>query len=266
MKRTWSCGAVLAATLVLISGIGLHAQPPAGGPGGGPGGPGGFGGFGGPGAFGGFGMGGLGGGDNLTLLLRADVRGELELLDEQVAELQKLADGMRDQFRDLMTPDENVSWQDRMQRFREVAEKARDEAQQKVDKILLPHQKKRLEQLSNQMRMPGGAMRGMTGGPLADELGLSDAQREKIRAKAEQLEAELRKKLAEMRAQAQAELLKELTPQQQAKIKEMFGEPFEFRRDEMPQVGRGGPGAQGGPAGRGDANQGGRGARPARGN
>jgi hypothetical protein len=91
------------------------------------------------------------------LLLRPDVRGELELLDEQTAELQKLADGMRDQFRDLMVPDENVSWQDRMQRFREVAEKARDEAQQKVDKILLPHQKKRLEQLSNQMRMPGGA-------------------------------------------------------------------------------------------------------------
>jgi hypothetical protein len=264
MKRVWSCGAVLAATIVLISGAGLQAQPPAGGQGG----PGGFGGFGGPGAFGGLGMGGLGGGDSLGLLLRPDVRVELELLDEQTAELQKLADGMRDQFRDLMVPDENVSWQDRMQRFREVAEKARDEAQQKVDKILLPHQKKRLEQLSNQMRMPGGAMRGLTGGPVADELGLTDAQRERIRAKAENLEAELRQKLAELRAQAQAELLKELTPQQQAKIKEMLGEPFEFRRDE-PQFGRGGPGGPGGPGGAAATDQqgrGARGARPGRGN
>jgi Spy/CpxP family protein refolding chaperone len=108
-------------------------------------------------------------------------------------------------------------------------------------------------------------MRGLTCGPVADELGLTDAQREKIRAKAEKLEAELRQKLAEMRAQAQAELLKELTPQQQAKIKEMYGEPFEFRRDE-PQFGRGGPGAPGGPGGAAATDQQGRGARPGRGN
>ena len=115
------------------------------------------------------------------------------------------------------------------------------------------------------MRMPGGTMRGLTGGSVADELGLTDAQREKIRAKAEKLEAELRQKLAELRAQAQAELLKELTPQQQAKIKEMYGEPFEFRRDEMTQFGRGGPGGAGGAPATDQQGRGTRGARPGRG-
>ena len=87
-----------------------QAQPqrgPGGGPGGGPGaGPGGFGaGPGaGPGGFGAFG-GGFGGGFGglNEILRRADVRGELELLDPQIADLEKLSEGRRDQMRELFS-------------------------------------------------------------------------------------------------------------------------------------------------------------------
>jgi Spy/CpxP family protein refolding chaperone len=244
MKRTAVFCAILVASAVFGLGVGAQAQPPGGGPGGGPGG------------FGGFGGGGFGGqaGGTLGLLLRPDVRTELELLDHQVEQLTEIRDGIMGQFRQLATPDENLSPQERMQRFREIAEKARSDADVKVKEVLLPHQQKRLEQLSNQMRMRGGMLRGLTGQELADELALTEAQREKIRAKAEQLEAELRQKLAELRNKAQEELLKELTPAQQAQIKERFGEPFEFQGGGMPQFGQGGPGpGAAGPGGRPDA-------------
>jgi Spy/CpxP family protein refolding chaperone len=254
MKRTGISSAILVASLVLGLGVGAQAQPPGGGPGGG---------------FGGFGGGGFGdqAGGTLGLLLRPDVRTELELLDHQVKQLTELRDGMMRQFRQLMTPDENLSPQERMQRIREMAEKARTDADEKVKQVLLPHQQKRLEQLNNQMRMRGGMLRGLTGQQFAEELGLTEAQREKIRAKAEQLEAELRQKMAELRSKAQEELLKELTPAQQAQIKERLGEPFEFQGGGMPQFGQGGPAGPGqGGFGPGGAGAGGRpGAAPAAG-
>jgi Spy/CpxP family protein refolding chaperone len=255
MKRATTCG-VFAAAMILVFSAGLHAQPPGGGPAR-PGGPGGFGGFG-----GGFGFGADSGGGTLMLLLRPDVRGELELLDHQVEELTKLREDLMNQMREMMAPDQNLSWQDRMQRMREMGEKVRADADEKLKKILLPHQVRRLDQLNaqNQLRMRGGLMRSLMADPLAEDLALTDAQKEALRAKAEKLNAELQQKIAELRNKAQEELLKELTPQQQAKIKERFGEPFEFQRDDL-QFGRGGPGGPGGPPPAGGADQGGRGGR-----
>jgi len=253
MKRASWIGAVVAASILTFTITGLQAQPP-----GGRGGPGGA--FGG--AFGG-GFGGPGGGGAMGMLMREDVRKELELLDDQIAELQKIGEGMRDAMRDAFSGDENVPREERFQKMRETMEKVQKDIQAKVDKVLLPHQAKRLKQLENQMNMRGGATRALGGGsPIADELGLTDAQKEKIRAKAEQLEAELRQKLAELRNKAQEELLKELTPQQQAKFKDMVGEPFEFQQ---PQFGRGGPGGPGAPGGGDQGTRGTRGARPTRG-
>ncbi|TVS15562.1 MAG: hypothetical protein EA424_15680, partial [Planctomycetaceae bacterium] len=189
---------------------------------------------GGPGGFGGFGGGAMG------LLLRQDVRDELELLDSQVEELTKIRDDLMGQFRGLMAPDENLSMQDRIQRGREMMEKVQEEMDQKLGQVLLSHQKKRLDQLSNQMALRGGFFRGLTSEQMVEELNITQQQRERLRTKAEQLEAELRQKIAELRTQAQSELLKELTPAQQAQVRERFGEPFDFQRFEMPQPGRGG--------------------------
>jgi Spy/CpxP family protein refolding chaperone len=250
MKQNSRSVAILVASLMLSFGVAAQAQPPGGGPGGRPGGPGGFGGL------------GLADQGSLGLLLRPEVRSELELLDHQVEQLTALGEGLRGQLRQLMTPDQNLSPQERMQRFQEIAEKTRVDMDEKVKQILLPHQQKRLDQLNNQMRMRGGGgmLRALASQQFAEELGLTEAQREKVRAKAEQLEAEMRQKMTELRSQAQEELLKELTPAQQAQLKERFGEPFEFQGG-MPQFGAGGPGGPG-PGGFGPGSAGPGGARP----
>ena len=104
---------------------------------------------------------------------------------------------------------------------------------------------KQLEHRAAQFQMQG--VGGFARGSLADQLGISEEQQQQIRDKARKLQQEMQKKMQE-------ELLKELTPTQQAKLKELVGEPFVFEQEERQFPGPGGPpgGGFGGRRGRGN--------------
>lgn len=226
----WCCLAVASLTTSLM------AQPQPGQPPGGPGR-----------GFGGMGFGGPGG---LGLLQREDVQEELELLDDQKTQIRELQEKSRERmgevFRGFRGGD---SGGDRRDELRDTFRKFNEETQAELEKILLPHQAKRLKQLEVQMRMRGGVM-GALGGDVAEQIGLTEDQTEKLRDKARELEQEMRKKLTELRKQMQDQLLAELGPDQREKFNELVGEPFEFR-DEA-------PGQFGGPAGFRQRGEGGR--------
>jgi hypothetical protein len=170
--------------------------------------------------------------------MRPDVRKELVLLDDQVEQLQELTGeldmrGMFEQLRD-------VPQDQRREKMREMVEQAREkrrQVEQKVKDILLPHQVTRLNQLARQLAMQRSGRVLVAG--VADELDISDQQIDQLREKARKLEAEMRKKMMQ-------QLIDELSADQQAKLKELIGEPFAFE----PQSPRG-PG-RGAPRGRGD--------------
>ncbi|MFW6169863.1 MAG: hypothetical protein ACODAD_05180 [Planctomycetota bacterium] len=193
------CG--VAALVVAVCGSVVEAQPGAVGRGGGPGG----------------GFGGGVGGTRARLLAREDVRKELELVDEQIKKLEELREGvdMRSIFQGL----QDVARDQRREKMREAMERAQDKVDAKLDEILLPHQRTRLKELEAQYatRGVGGILRG----PVAEELGISEQQGEQLREKAQALRRELENKL-------QAELIKELKPDQQRKLKALMGEPFAF--------------------------------------
>jgi hypothetical protein len=145
--------------------------------------------------------------------------------------------------------------------MRELMQTTQQKIETQLDETLLPHQADRLKQLAMQWQLRGPG--GLASEAIAEDLGIDEAQREKLRTKARELEQQLRKKLME-------DLLKELTPAQQAKYKELVGEPFEFSADEPfggfgrggfggPGGGRGGPGAPGGAPGGGNRGGGRRG-------
>ncbi|MHB0959815.1 MAG: hypothetical protein ACYC0X_30185 [Pirellulaceae bacterium] len=198
--------------------------------------PGGF--QGGPGGFGGM-MGGFGrGASELALLGREEVQKELVLVDDQLSQLEELRDNndMRAMFEKLR----DLPQEERMAKGRELMEASQKKTQQQIDEILLPHQADRLKQLVHQFQLRGGG--GLASEEVGEKLGISEEQREKLRTKARELEQQLRKKLVD-------DLLKELTPEQQAKYKELVGEPFEFQQDERMGPGGRGPGAPGGRGG-----------------
>lgn len=253
------------------------AQPPGGGgpPGGGrgqqgpgqpPGGPGGFMGFG-----GGFGMMGF---SPTQLLNREDVRKELELLDDQITQLNALEQKTRERMRDAFprpTPPGQEGGRDQRRDqgerkpqtdFRQVFERINKETRTEVEKILLPHQLKRLDQISAQLRMMGGGM-SLLSSDVARDLGVTGQQRDELRPKVEEIEQETRKQEAELRRKSREKVIQLLTPDQQKKLKDMIGEPFTFEMQGPPQrPGQPGgfgqpPGGQGGPGGpnRGDSRR-----------
>lgn len=173
---------------------------------------------------------GLGG--PYELLAREDVRKELDLVDEQVKQLEGLRDRFRTrvreaiaQIREQRSSADGSSEQVRDE-LRKAIEQVNADIQKEVSRILLPHQTKRLEQLALQFRMRGGVT--AFGAEAVQQLGITEQQREQLRTKSEELDRDIRRKVAEMRRQAQDELLSLLTPEQQAKVREMLGEPFEF--------------------------------------
>jgi Spy/CpxP family protein refolding chaperone len=229
LARSLGClAAILVAGMLNIS---IQAQPP-GGFRGGPGGPGGGAMFGGP----------------VALLQREDVQQELELLEDQKTQLKAMNEKTRERMGELFRGQRGgAEGNDRRDELRETFRKFNEETQAEVDKILLPHQSKRLQQLEVQMRMRGGVM-GALGGDVAEKLGISEEQRDKLREKAQGLEQELRKKMAEVRKQMQDQLLAELSPEQRKQFNDMVGDPFEFKDEAPPPGGFGGRG-EGGPGG-----------------
>jgi Spy/CpxP family protein refolding chaperone len=236
-----------------------------------PGGRGGRGGRGG-GFGGGFGGGGPGGGGATQLLQDENVRRELDLVDEQVSKLRdiatKMQEDMQAQFQGFDFGSlRDLSEEERTARFAEMRKKGEEvaaSAQKEIDGVLLPHQRERLKQLMVQSQMRFGADRALTGGTLAEELGITEDQKEALAKKQEEVQASLQEKMAKLRQEAQDELLSVLTPAQQAKLKSMVGEPFTFAQGGGPGGGFGGPGGGGfGGGGRGGfgGDAGGRGGR-----
>jgi len=222
--------------------------------------PGGAGGAGGRGGFGRGGFGGWGGGNgtDIMLLLNDEIRSEIDLVDDQAEKLRALMDKQREEMRTMFqgiqgNPGANETDEQRQARFNEMREKMQQrmtELQKDIDGILLPHQSKRIKQISRQMRLRN-PQTGINNDQLAEELKLTDEQKEKLKAKAEEVQKKLAEKISKVRKDAEDDILSVLTVEQRAEFKEMVGEPFDTQRIFARQMGFGGPGGPGGPGGAG---------------
>lgn len=188
-----------------------------------------------------------GGGGMGRLLQSEEVRGELELLDEQVEKLRKIEEDVRTEMRDLFRNARRGGGEGGREEMRARAEELRKSVEEKVENVLSTQQLERLKQINAQVMIDRGGARALMGGPLAEELNLSDEQKSQMREKAQELQAEMQKKIEAARAEAREQLMEMLTSEQRAKLESMTGEPFEMgQRDrgrggrERPDRGRGG--------------------------
>jgi Spy/CpxP family protein refolding chaperone len=225
----------------------------------------------------GFGGGfGFGGGGVSGLLQMEEVRKEVELLDDQWTQIQKINEEARaareqqgggfdrESFQNLSEEERNK----RIAEFREQGEKRAKETDAKVKEVLLPHQTERLEQLALQRQ----GVRALATEEVQGKLAFTDDQKKKITAiQEEQMERFRsafqrgqnqqgeRPNFEEMRAQAQkdeAAMVAVLTDGQKKQFEEMKGKPFEFPQRQFGQGGgqgrRPGGDGQGRPRGEGE--------------
>jgi Spy/CpxP family protein refolding chaperone len=237
----------LAAMAVSHSSTLAVAQPPGGGGGGGRGG------FrGGPGGF-------FGGGGTLGLIQQQEVQREVELTEDQEAELQTLQESVgqeiREEMRSMFEGMRDLSDEERDARRDEIRlkfEEITKNAETKMQSVLLPHQFERLKQIDLQSRLQRGGAAALTQGELADTLGLSESQREQLQEKTDEVQKDLEAKIGQLRIDARNQVLEVLTTEQRAKLQSMMGSDFALSEPQFgPQGGRGGRFGAGGRGGRG---------------
>ena len=201
------------------------------------------------------GRGGRGGGEDSSgrLLRNEAVQKDLELSGDQIDLIEGLSQGRGGDRESIMAELDGLSGEERMEKMREMRDRRTEEMKKELDDILLPHQMERLMQIANQASAQGGA-RSLMGGSIADKLGITEEQKERLREKAEELQKEMNEKIAKLRAEMQDELMAELTADQRAQYQEMMGDAFKFERPT-----RGGQGGQGGDRGGQGGDRGGQG-------
>jgi hypothetical protein len=201
--------------------------------------------------------------DPSSLLNWGNVQEELELLDDQ---REKIRDAQR-QMRERMQKHIAEMREQHQQRIREMQERQgnagdvpsggnagggfaprivqptadfrksqevekalRDELAKNVEDVLLPHQKKRLEEISFRMKMKHrGTSGALVDSQLAKALDIDDAQKERIQKRAIEVQQDLEEKIAKLREEAREQILDELSPGQRRKLDDLLGAEFDER-------------------------------------
>ena len=241
MKLNLGMNTVIVCVTLGVVGIGLScsamAQGRGGDQGGGPGG----------------GMRGMFGGGNtssMMLLMNEKVREELDLVDDQVEELTALQGEIQNEMRDLFSGMGNMDQSERqsaMEKMRADMTKMTEGYQKKVDAVLLPHQQKRLKQLTFQSQRSGRGGIGslLSSDSMKEELDITSEQEPKLTEAAEKAQEEMAAELKKLQSKAEDKVLSALTESQRKKYRELVGDAFDFGTTN-PFGGRGGGGQRGG--------------------
>jgi Spy/CpxP family protein refolding chaperone len=216
-RTTWhGAAAVWALTIFLVSSVALAQQ-------------------GGGGFRRGGGFGGLGGGGVVGLVMREDVQQELQLVDEQQEKVNAVSEETRnriqEEFRDVFSQMQDLDEEERQERLDEIRqriEKINSDMEKRLKKVLMPHQFDRLKQISLQTRIQQMGAEALTSGELAETLGLTDAQREKLERRQAEVQEELQEKMRQLRLEARDKILAVLTPEQRAKVESLMGDQFDL--------------------------------------
>ena len=214
-------------------------------------------------------MGGMGGGGVTGLLMMKEVREELKLDEDQVAELEDLGKAMMESMKNMRPQGggggggggQPPNPQD-IQAMMAKVQKANEENEAKVEEILDPKQFDRLVGLYIQR----ANLQSLNTKLVATRLGITEEQKTKVaeinKANGEKMRElfqagfgpDAREKMGKMRDEADAKIKEILTAKQKEDMEALKGAEFKFPEPQW----RGGPGGPGGPGGgRGNRRPGG---------
>jgi hypothetical protein len=179
--------------------------------------------------------------EKLTYLANEAVQKELELADDQKADLKKLAEEAATKGRELFSgfgDFRSLSQEERDKRMAEVQQKREalgKDLLKKVEGVLLPHQMDRLQEIWVQVR--GTSV--LTDADIAKQLGLNKTQTDKITEIRDASRREMfqpggggggqgfdRERFTKMAEERDTKILAVLTPDQKTNYEKMKGEAF----------------------------------------
>jgi uncharacterized protein YjgD (DUF1641 family) len=167
----------------------------------------------------------------LSLLNDPDIQKEIEMASDQLKEYQEMQQSLQQAIEQRMGDLTSGNFDPKNAReIGEVVRKMREEHQTRIERLLLPHQFQRLQQISLQRHIQqNGAVGALGNKQLMEELGLTEEQLERLKKRSGEINDQLKIKMEKLKEEAQAELLAELNPQQRNRFLELIGKKYEFK-------------------------------------
>jgi DNA-binding Xre family transcriptional regulator len=167
--------------------------------------------------------------DQFGLLSQQSIQEELDFVGEQRDQYKKLQQDYNSRIRQKMEAMNKGGFDpEKAKSFGEEIRALKEQQARDIEELLLPHQVNRLKQIQLQQRMKAMGLNALNDKKLAEELGMSEEQLEKLKERAKELSSDLQKKIQELREETQQTLLKELSKDQQEKLKELTGSKFDL--------------------------------------
>jgi len=178
------------------------------------------------------------------LLMNKSVQEELKLTDEQVDSARKLAEEIRDRFRDSREKLNQLQGDEREAAAHNMADTFNKETRKGLEGFLKPDQLKRFEQINMQQRGPAALLNPEVRAPLK----LTDDQLRELKALSSRTGDRMREvfqdgdtpiqnrmdKVAAIQAEAMEAVGKVLDDSQEATWKDLIGAPFKIRFEQPP--------------------------------
>ena len=166
-----------------------------------------------------------GGASPLGMLAASNVRAELEMVDEQYEDLKRLNSEIQQRAAEQLRRIDLKDTSNLVERIRAI----REQAQDNLNSVLLPHQLARLRQIRMQSLLRRRSLVDiLTSDPVKSDLEITDRQSDELRQAEQEIEEELAKEIAKLREKARDRLLSRLKPGQKAEVEGMIGDAFDF--------------------------------------
>ena len=163
---------------------------------------------------------------SLYYLRLPQVEKELDLADYQREKIKELRETITAEMRTGYAKLRDFPREERTKKYYEQLNELSLDVDKRLQKILLPHQRDRLKQVSLQLSMRyRGTAHALGQSELSEALGISEEQQNQLKEKRGEMNKKLQQEYQRLRKEAQQELLEEiLTRRQLRKLKELMGD------------------------------------------
>jgi SpoVK/Ycf46/Vps4 family AAA+-type ATPase len=175
-------------------------------------------------------------GQTLSWLLYPQIQGELDLVPDQKAAIDKIRNEMNAKLQESYKELNAVDPAERQKKYYDMYIKLGAETDKRVEEVLLPHQAKRIRQITLQMKLASsgyGSAAALNSEDLAKELGITPEQLEELKKREAEIRQEIQEKTREfykkLNEESREKLMSVLTSAQRQKLKDLEGDKFEFK-------------------------------------
>lgn len=167
--------------------------------------------------------------DLFNLLAQKAIQEELELSDAEKEGIKKIREEVRSEMREFVRSTEESGTDVRKALLTAMKER-RQATADAVSELLTPERNQRLKELAYRVETSRiGLANALVFGRLGHVAGIYEGQKTNLIRRGEEILKEAHRDILEIRKRAEADLLKEVTPEQRKAVISAIGEFFEYR-------------------------------------